>query len=181
MEREDIVVKVGDDEIHSLTFDQDTINKFWDKARQFPTVYGQEVGDFASFMNMFFDHDVVSGLLSPRGLFWVLNDFTGVFYLTEIIEGPDGLLDANAHYTFFDKRHRGRVPLVKEMLKFWFTKYEFQRLSAAIPNYVTAQARHFAQECGMCYEGKKRKCAKYKGEYFDMNLYGILKSEVLHG
>lgn len=177
MERENMVVQVGDDAIHSLTFDQNTLQKFWEKASQFPTVYGHEVKDFASFMSMFFEQD--NGQFVPRGLFWVLNDFTGVFYLTEIREEDGELSDANAHYTFFDKRHHGREPLVKEMLKFWFKKYKFQRLSAHIPNYVTPQARHFAVNCGMALEGKRRKAAKYKGEWFDVNLYGILKSEVL--
>lgn len=176
------VVSVGNDKIYPLIFDELTIDKFWNQAKQFPTLYGHEIHDnIDTFIDLFFQRDGTT--LVPYGLFWVLNpeEFTGVFYLTELIEQEDGYSDAHAHYTFFDRRHRGRVPLVKEMLNFWFDKYKFERLSAAIPNYVTPQARHFAMECGMKYEGKRRGAAKYKDEWFDINLYGILRKEALNG
>lgn len=174
----DPVVKVGDDEVRPLIFTPENIQLFWHKSRQFPTIYGHEIVDnWQKFIDLFFNQ-VPEGLM-PKGLFWVLNDFTGVFYLTDLKLDNDVIVDANAHYTFYDKRHHGRAPLVREMLKFWFSKYEFIRLSAEIPNYATPQARHFAQECGMSYEGKKRKAAKYKDDWFDVNLYGILRKEVL--
>lgn len=175
----DVVVKVGSDEVRPLVFTPDTINKFWERAKQFPTIYGREILTIQDFMDTFFTQ--FGNTLQPNGLFWVFNDFVGVFYLTEIREDHGILVDANAHYTFFDRRHHKRVPIVKEMLKFWFTKYGFQRLSANIPNYATTQVRHFAQECGMAYEGKRRKAAKFKDQWWDVNLYGILKSEVLNG
>ncbi len=173
-----VVVSVGDDHIRPLIFTAETIKKFWDNSKQFPTIYGHEiVDDWGKFIDLFFHNN--NGELSPKGLFWVLNDFTGVFYLTNIVLDGEQLIDANAHYTFYDRRHHGRVPLVKEMLKFWFNKYQFIRLSAEIPNYATPQARHFAQECGMSYEGKKRNAALYKDQWYAVNLYGILKQEVL--
>lgn len=180
MELSNVVVQSGKDTISSINFTPETLQQFWDNAKKFPTIYGHEVENFDQFINMFFTPDQF-GQLTSNGLFWVFNDFTGVFCLTDIKQEDGELSDANAHYTFFDRRHHGRVPIVKEMLKFWFTKYGFQRLSAQIPNYATPQARHFAQECGMAYEGKRRKAAKYKGEWFDVNLYGILRSEVLNG
>lgn len=177
------VVEVGKDVIYPLVFTPQTIEQFWQRAQQFPTIYGHEiVGDINKFRDLFFEV-TPNGELVPYGLFWVMNPatFTGVFYLTNIIEDNGVMVDAHAHYTFFDKRHHGRVDLVKEMLKFWFTKYGFQRLSAEIPNYATSQARHFAMECGMSYEGKRRKAAQYKGDWFDVNLYGILRKEALNG
>lgn len=168
------------DSIYPIDFGPEEVNRFWKEASKFPTIYGHEiVGDVDKFVKLFFT-ETLNGLM-PNGLFWVMNDWQGVFYLTEIREEEGILTDAHAHYTFFDRRHRGRVPLVKDMLKFWFNKYQFQRLSAEIPNYATPQARHFATECGMAYEGKRRKATKYKNDWFDVNLYGILKSEVLNG
>ena len=177
------VVQVDKDVIYPLVFTPQTIEAFWQRAKQFPTIYGTEtLGDINKFINLFFER-LPDGQLIPYGLFWVMNPahFTGVFYLTNMREENGEFVDANAHYTFFDKRHHGRVPLVKEMLKFWFEKYKFQRLSAEIPNYATPQARHFAMECGMRYEGKRRNSAKYKGEWFSTNLYGILREEALNG
>lgn len=174
------VVTVEPYKVYPLILTPENLNKFWLKAKEFPTVYGHEIENIDNFIDLFFPQNP-DGTLASSGLFWVVDDFLGVFYLTEITEDGGELVDANAHYTFFDRKHKGRIPLVKEMLKFWFSKYGFNRLSAVIPNYTTPQARHFAMECGMSYEGKKRKSAKYKGEYFDVNLYGILKSEVLNG
>lgn len=177
------VVQVDKDTIYPLVFTPQTIETFWQRAKQFPTIYGYEIaGDINKFIDLFFERDA-QGNLIPYGLFWVMNpaQFTGVFYLTNIREEDGDLVDAHAHYTFFDRRHHGRTELVKQMLKFWFNKYKFQRLSAEIPNYVTPQARHFAMECGMRYEGKRRAAAKYKNEWFSVNLYGILRNEALNG
>ena len=173
-------VTVGKDEISFLVFTPENTKKFWEQAKQFPTVFGHEIETFDGFIDLFFERNT-NGTLVPYGLFWVLNDFTGVFYLTNMREEHGQFVDAYAHYTFFDRRHHGRAPLVRGMLKYWFEKYGFQRLSAEIPNYVTPQARHFAQECGMSYEGKRRKSTRYKNEWFDVNLYGVLRTEVLNG
>ena len=178
----DPVVVIRKDEIRPLIFTPDNLRTFWEKAKQFPVIYGREIsGNHNKFVELFFDY-TQSGLVA-KGLFWVLNDFVGVYHLNNITEdvSTGTLIDAQIHYTFFDRRHHGRVDLCKEMLKFWFKKYEFNRLSAEIPNYTTPQARHFAQACGLSYEGKRRKSALYKGSWYDTNLYGILKSEVLDG
>ena len=175
------VVTVGDDKIYPLIFTPENADKFWQHAKQFPSLYGQEInGSFEAFVNIFMVQDV-HGDWQTRGLFWVMNDFTGVFLVDNITYLGGEPVDGNVHYTFFDRRHRGRVPIVKEMFKHIFAKYNFQRLSAAIPNCHSPQARHFAVACGMAYEGKKRKSAMYKGDWFDTNLYGILKTEVLNG
>ena len=175
------VVTHNDDTVEPLIFTPETIQLFWEKAKLFPTIYGHEVlNDINKFIDLFFYIDEHKQLV-PKGLFWVVNpkEFTGVFYLTDIYENGDEMADAQVHYTFFDRRHHGRVPLVKKMLQFVFNKYKFQRLSAAIPNYVTPQARHFTLECGFEYEGKRRKAARYKGDWFDVNLYGILRTEAM--
>lgn len=170
--------------VYPMEFDVETVKKFWERASEFPTLYGREIlGNIDKFVELFFAVNP-DGTYVPYGLFWKVvsedNDLLGVFYLTELRgDSEDSFDDANAHYTFFDRRHHGREPLVKQMLQFWFEKYKFRRLSAEIPNFVTPQARHFAQECGMSYEGKRRKAAKYKNDWFDVNLYGVLREEVL--
>lgn len=174
------VITVGNDSIYPLIFTPENTVKFWNNARKFPTIYGHEIVDnWENFIDLFFEKSPEG--LAPRGLFWVLNDFTGVFYLSDIRVEEEDVVDALTHYTFFDRRHHGRTELVKEMLKFWFEKYKFSRLSAEIPNYTTPQARHFAQACGMSYEGKRRKATRFKGELYDVNLYGILRQEVING
>lgn len=166
-----ILVEVGMDKIRSMSLTPENIQQFWDKAKKFDTLFGKELkNSVEEFTNLFMSDGNV-------GLFFVLNDFDGVFYLTDIAPEEDAL----AHYTFFDRKHKGREELVKKMLGFIFHRYKFNRLSAQIPNYATDQARHFVQKLGFVYEGKRRKAAQYKGDLYDVNLYGILHTEVQDG
>lgn len=171
----DVVLTHGEYTVRGpMPITAENIERLWQQAKQYPIIFGKEVlGNSKDFIELFVNFD--DGKPEVNGLFYVINDFLGVFYLTDIVPGED----ANAHYTFFDRRHNGRRDLVVAMLKYVFEKYQFQRLSAQIPNYATKQARHFAQACGFMYEGKRRKAAPYKGDRFDVNLYGILRSEVL--
>lgn len=160
--------------VRRLNFTPENLKRFWEVAKQFPTLYGREILTLDDFMNMFFDKNP-DGTITSRGLFWVIDDFVGIFYITDI---RTDLSDAEVHYSFFDKRQRGREKLVKAMIKYVFDRYKFERLTAEIPNYIGQIPRHFALNVGFYFEGKKRKAAKYKGEKFDVSLYGILPSEV---
>lgn len=176
MELGEVVLELDDFKVRRMNLSAETLQEFWEHARQYPVIFGKEVLDNPSeFISLFIHNN--NGTLEANGLFFVVNDFLGIFYLTDIIPGEDAL----AHYTFFDRRHHNREELVRKMLEYVFKRYDFQRLSVQIPNYATPQARHFIQDCGFSYEGKRRKAAFYKNNWFDINLYGILKSEVLNG
>lgn len=177
-----LTVQMSDGEdayaVYKLIFTPENMKKFWEHAKEFPTIYGKEfLGDVNQFLDCI---GIVNGSngYESHGLFWVINDFTGVFYLTDIVESGGEITDAVAHYTFFDRRHHGREKLLVEMLHYLFRRYGFSRLSVEIPNYATPQARHFILDCGFKYEGKKRRAVKYKQDLFDVNLYGILRSEL---
>lgn len=165
--------------VKQLILTKENIQQFWDKAKQFPSLYGKQIlNDPESFAEIFMRR-TNDGSFDLNGILWVIDDFLGVFYISDILFDRDTPISANVHYTFFDRRHKGRMPLVKEMLKYVFRRYHFRRLTAEIPNYSKDSARHFVVEAGFYYEGKKRKAALYKGDYFDINMYGILREEVL--
>lgn len=167
--------------VRPLILTPENIQKFWDKARQFPSLYGKEIlNDPQSFIDMF-TRRKSNGEFDLNGLLWVIDDFVGVFYLSDITHDRETPVDALVHYTFFDKRHKGRKLLVKGMIHYVFTTFMFRRLSIELPNYSKATARHFATDVGFHYEGKKLKAAKYKGDWFDVNLYGILREGVVNG
>lgn len=174
-------VKCGppDDATHTvrqLILTPDNLRKFWEHARQFKMLFTQEIrGDFKKFLEVFL-RDGPNGL-ECNGLFWVVDDFTGVLYITDIQPG----VDAKCHFSFFDKRIRGREPLVREMLIHVFTKYQFQRLSVEVALYINAKNSallRFVEGLGFKLEGRKRSAALYEGQWFDVNLYGILRSEL---
>lgn len=168
--------------VYDLNFSVDTLDKFTQKALKFPTLYGREIKSVDDITKIFFEITPVS--INPRGIFYVVDDFVGVFYITDF---KYDFSDANVHYTFFDRRHKGRVPLVRAMLKYVFDQFHFQRLSVELPLYMSGESvqrskqgvMNFIRMCGFQHEGRRRKAALYKGEYFDINLYGIVKQEVI--
>jgi RimJ/RimL family protein N-acetyltransferase len=164
--------------VYPLEFTPENVQKFWTCAKQFPSLYGKEILDNeAAFAQIFMRTNAV-GEYELNGLLWVVDDFVGVFYLSDISFDREMPLDALVHYTFFDKRHKGRKPLVKRMIKHVFDRYKFQRLSAEVPLYTKEHTRHFITDLGFHYEGKRLKSAHYKDDWFDTNLYGILRSGV---
>jgi RimJ/RimL family protein N-acetyltransferase len=174
MQLGDVVVTSGKYEVRKMPLNAENLQEFWQRAKKYPVIFGKEIlNNSDEFIKMFIYNE--NGEYRTNGLFFVVNDFIGIFYLSDIIPAED----AHAHYTFFDKQHNGREELVTDMLKYVFSTYQFQRLTVHIPNYATPQARHFVQKLGFAYEGKRRKAAYYKGEWYDVNCYGILKEEVL--
>lgn len=159
----------------------ENITKLWEKFSQFPLLFGYNLRSRDDFLNYFLD--LKGNQIVTKGIFFVIDDFVGVYYMSDIVLSEDAVV----HYSFFDRRHHGRVELTKAMIKYVFENYGFQRLTTWIP-MNTAQHRdnpkfinafQFAKSVGFQYEGRKRKCIKFKGEWFDMKLYGILRDEVL--
>lgn len=160
--------------VYPLVFTPENLQKFWDKARQFPTLYGKEIlSNPEEFYSLIMSEEL-DGSITPNGLFYVIDDFVGVFYLTNIDVMNK---EASVHYSFFDRRTNGRHELTKEIIKYVFNKYPFQRLNASIPLYASPETRKFAIDVGFYLEGKKRSAAFYKGQWFSVMLYGILRDE----
>lgn len=160
--------------VTELIFTPENLQKFWDNASQFPSIYGTEIKSIQDFYEMFISQNGEE--LSLNGLFWVIDDFVGVFYMTEITAN-----EANVHYSFFDKRHKGRELLVKKMIQFIFDKYKFNRINVEIPLFSSKYTRYFVNNIGFKLEGRKRKNAYFKGEWYDTMLYGMLNSEAYNG
>ena len=163
-------------EVRKMNLTPENMRTFWEQARKFKTIFNSEIrDDFQKFVKVLVTQNSDESI-TPNGLFWVIDDFVGVFYLTNII--PEN--DAQAHYTFFDGRHRGRIDLVKEMLRYAFEKYGFRRLSVEIPRYKSEKTRNFVEKSlGFRCEGKIRKSAFFDNDWYDSNIYGILREEVL--
>jgi RimJ/RimL family protein N-acetyltransferase len=159
--------------VRELVFTPENLQTFWKKASKFSTIFGSEIKSAEEFLNLFLTYDSQN---NPHlnGLFWVVDDFEGVFYITNIqVE-----LDAQVHYSFFSGRHRGRLELVQKMLLHIFDTYNFRRLSASIPKYAKHSAHHFCKLVGFEQEGVKRKGAQYKGDWFGVVEYGLLREEL---
>jgi RimJ/RimL family protein N-acetyltransferase len=170
--------------VYPMALNPQNIKTFWNKARGFKHLFGRELRDnFHEFAST-----LVSGEneddLKANGLFWRIDDFVGIFYMTDI----EPNVDAKVHYTFFDRRHRGRIDLVKTMIRYVFMKYGFHRLTAEIPLFATKiysvdepsinqGVLSFVQNVGFKPEGRKREAVKFDNDWFDVQHFGILKQE----
>ena len=148
------------------------INYLWEKLSQFDTLFNDFVrGDFSRFVQHFVKQDA-AGNPMPTGLVWDVDD-VGIFFLTEMMPLNSGL----AHFVFWDKRFRGREELCRKMLKMAFDELQFHRIRVEVPLYAnfTIQA---VERIGFTLEGRQRQAIKYKGDWFDVNMYSMLAEEM---
>lgn len=158
--------------VYRMPLTIDNLRNFWEKSRRFKTLFSEEInGDFKKFIELFVSQD--GNTLRSHGLFWVIDDFVGVFYMTHITE-----TEAQVHYSFFDQRAKGREDLTRAMLKHVFEEYGFWRLSIEVPTYVSSYTTRFVKTVGFSAEGRKRKAVLYNNDKFDVICYGILAEEL---
>lgn len=158
--------------VYPMTLTPRNLKTFWDKSRKFVTIFNEETrGDFRKFLEVFLREGPEG--IEARGIFWVIDDFVGIMYLTDMQAG----VDANVHYIFFDGRHKGRLELVRAMIAYVMEKYDFHRLTAEAPLFYKPSALLFAEQIGFVKEGRKRLARPFDNKWFDVNVYGILREE----
>src|SRR3990172_6735102 len=110
--------------VYELPLTEENLKIFWEKVKEHKAIFNTEIrGDFKKFVKIFLREER-DGTASSNGLFWVVDDFVGVMYITNIYP----MVDALAHVSFFDKRTNERVVLAKAMLRYVFDTYQFHRL-----------------------------------------------------
>ena len=161
--------------IRLMPITPDNLYHFWDRAKIHKTLFFEEIHeDFTKFLNLIL-YNSDKDNASAKGLFWVMDDFVGMFYMTDIIPGED----AAAHFVFFDGRFKGRTGLAREMLYYIFNQFKFNRLSVRIPVYVRPVVVSFVKELGFQVEGKLMKKTWFDNKWFDLLLLGLLKENFL--
>lgn len=158
--------------VYRMSLSPDNIQRVYERAKKFRTLFTDEInGDPRKFTETFISEE--DGIIRANGLFWIIDDYIGMYYMTHIEEH-----DAKVHYTFFDRRHLGRETLTREMIKYVFDYFGFKRLSTEIPMYASKSTFDFViNRLGFTKEGRRRCAAEYKGQWFDVMTLGILKEE----
>lgn len=160
--------------IYPMPLTMGNLKEFWDRAKNYRTLFTDEIaGDFKKFCELFISQE--ENKLKAHGLLWRIDDLVGVYYMTHIYP-----TDAQVHYTFFDRRHKGREHITRRLLAWAFEHYGFRRLSTEIPMYASKHTFGFVYRVGFKLEGRKRKAIHYKGDWFDVSLYGILKEDLVN-
>jgi RimJ/RimL family protein N-acetyltransferase len=152
----------------------ENLTKFWEQAKEYRTLFNEEIrGDFKKFMDVFLYEDA-KGQIQTKGLFWVLDDFAGVYYMTKIIPGVDAL----CHVNMLDGRFKGREEISKRLLLYAFEKYGFHRLTVQVPVYIKPNVIRFIRNLGFVSEGRLRGLVYYHDKWFDVFSFGIFKDEL---
>ena len=166
----------GDSErsVRLMPLSIDNLKKFWELAKQFRTLFNEEIrGDFKKFIDVFLYYDA-KDQLQTRGLFWVLDDFAGVYYMTKIVPGVDALV----HVNMLDGRFKGREEITKRLILHAFEKYGFHRLTVQVPVYIKPNVIRFIRNLGFVSEGRLRGLVYYHDKWFDVFSFGIFKDEI---
>lgn len=158
--------------VREMPFTRDNMKKLWEASSQFPVLFGRPLTSLEDLISFLLIQNL-SGDPEPTGLWWVVDDFVGTFFMDDITPN-----EATVHYSFFDKRHKGREILVREMMKKVFDEFGFNRLNASVPAYVGQGPRLFIEKCGFKIEGVKRKAVHWRGDLFNVYNYGILRGEL---
>ncbi len=166
----------GDSErsVRLMPLSIDNLKKFWELAKQFRTLFNEEIrGDFKKFIDVFLYYDA-KDQLQTRGLFWVLDDFARVYYMTKIVPGVDALV----HVNMLDGRFKGREEITKRLVLHAFEKYGFHRLTVQVPVYIKPNVIRFIRNLGFVSEGRLRGLVYYHDKWFDVFSFGIFKDEI---
>jgi RimJ/RimL family protein N-acetyltransferase len=148
------------------------LRELWEKLSQFEVLFTLSYEkDFGKFVSSFV-REVMPDVYEPTGLFWQVDD-VGILFITDIAPG----YSASAHFTFWDKRFRGREKLVLEMMRYTFDLLSLHRMSVEIPMYMPALLA-FAERIGFVKEGRKRKTHFYREKWYDSAIFSILEDEV---
>lgn len=151
------------------------LKTFWEKAKVHRTLFNEEIkGDFREFLKVFIAENA-AGEIEANGLFWVMDDFAGVYYLSKIVPGRD----AHAHVNMLDGRFKGREEISKRLLLHAFEVYGFQRLTVHVPVYIKPNVIRFIRRLGFVSEGRIRKSVPLHDKWFDVFAFGILKDEII--
>lgn len=148
----------------------ENLRSLWEKSKNHRILFSDDInGDFQTFISLFLFNDL-EGNIQTNGLLWVVDDFVGVLFMSEISRR-----EALLHFSFFDGRLR--LDISMEMIKYIFDNYKFNRLNAEIVPFASKRVFNFVEQIGFVREGKKRHAMVYKGGQFDLLLYGLLREE----
>ena len=146
------------------------IKRYYEKLSQFPTLFNRQVVDLDGFLSSFVSQDGDS--IKANGIIWEVDD-VGLLFITDIYPG----YQATGHFTFWDRRFKGREELLRQALRYAFNEFGFQRIITEVPLYTQATLSA-VERIGFIKEGRLRKAAWYHGEWWDVNLYSVLKEEM---
>lgn len=176
--------------VYNVAMTVENLEQIYIKASKFNHIMGFEIPTKEHFILFFLKPTTYKEYpFHPNGIIARIDDFVGIFWLSDIdVES----MQASIHYTFFDRRHKGRLGLCKRAIKYVFDRYGFNQLTTMVPLYmrqpkdgdkkeVKLSVMDFVEQIGFHKEARLRDKIMYRGQMFDANLYVIKKQETDNG
>jgi RimJ/RimL family protein N-acetyltransferase len=149
---------------------------YYERLKEFDVLFNDHIPNtLGGFSSIFVTIDRDTLRATANGLLWEVDD-VGIIYLTNIVPH----YSAMAHFSFWDRRLRGREQLVRELLKLAFETYRFQRIETRVALYANPVLAA-VERIGFVKEGRARQAVRRNGEWYDVNLYSVLREEILNG
>lgn len=102
------------------------------------------------------------------------DELVGVIYISSVIPN----FDAKGHFAIFDSQASKRKRIFWEVMAWMFDRYNLNRISAEAPPYQGGVLRFVERHLGMKREGERREAVLYKGRWWSLIEFGILRSEL---
>ena len=115
----------------------------------------------------------VSKFCDPDSIWLECTDFPGVVYATGIRAG----LSAFVHFTFLDRKLRGREQFLLDVLQWLVNMLQLEKVNCFVPDYCRTLLA-FLGRLGFTTEGKIRNWSRHDGQLFSVVALGMTKEEV---
>ena len=146
------------------------IQEMWIEYSRHDTLFSDYTqGQVAPFLDVLFDN---------RAIIAEMYNITdekpvGILMMNRVIPRFDAL----CHFTLWDQGGRARQPIFIEMMKVWMAEFQLRRLSVEVTGFSKGVIR-MVERLGFKHEGTRREGSIHKGSWVDLEMYGLLESEL---
>lgn len=143
----------------------------WEESSKHDVLFSDHTrGDVEQFVEVFLD---------PASVWMEIvrkedQEVLGSVYVTQV--APQ--FEAYGHFTFWDSHAKGRAPFLHKVMWWIFERYSLHRLNAEVPTYQSGWMAFVEGGLGFKKEGVKREGTLYKGEWVDLEMFGLLREEL---
>jgi len=146
------------------SYTAEKIKNLWDILRKYPSTFADGTKNVENFVERILAGDSI-----------VLELDGGIILVENIREGHS----AEFHATFWDHKLSARTGTLKQCIYWLFLVFQLERLETFVADYARAVRRFLTGKLGFQHEGTLRNAFRNNGELHNLDVYSIIKSEVL--
>lgn len=146
------------------SFNRQKLLNLWEMVSEFPTIFADGNKNPESFIRRLLAKDTI-----------VIETEGGIILLEKIEIG----MSAEFHATFWDHKLSPRKEELKQILLWGFLTFNLERVETTVASYARAVKRFLKDRLGFVYEGTLRNAFRNQNELHNLEIYSILRDEVL--